>query len=188
MRGAFQDVDKVSTVLAKELLTAALSIIAGKAARIPAFYYGRNTAESLPYSAWHPHQILAHQPQLLFSEFPVFRSLLAKAVRTTEPLPEHDNVDKTLDLIFLRYLEAFLRHDILDVMLDMSMKGEESGAIYERVWDVFVRAGHPRWPLEPLLDAQGRFAPERFGNGRPRDYSNAAHAWDGKERRYRVRY
>lgn len=188
MRSAFQDVDKVGTVLGKELLTAALSIVAGKSARIPCFYYGRNTGESLSYSAWHPHQILAQNPELLFSEFPVFRSLLARAVRALNPGSTDENVEKTIDLIFLRYLEAFLRHDVLDLMLDMSMSGQQPGAIYTRVWDIFVRGGDAKRPLKPLLDNRGRFIPERFGNGRPRDYSHTARAWDGQERKYRLRY
>jgi len=60
---AFRDVDRIDSVLGKELLTAALTVISGKALRLPCFYYGRNTAESLPYSAWHPHQMMAFDPQ-----------------------------------------------------------------------------------------------------------------------------
>src|SRR6202165_4427458 len=186
MRGAFRDVDKVNTVLGKELLTASLSIIAGKSLRIPCFYYGRNTAESLPYSAWHPHQILAYKPELLFSEFPVFRSLLVQAVQSAEPDLRDENAGKTIDLIFLRYLEAFLRHDVLDLMLDLSMRGQESAIIYPSVWDVFVRSGRPSRPIEPLLDTRGRFNPQHFGAGRSRDYGSTGIASGGKERRYRI--
>ena len=66
-RRVFRDVDKLDTVLARELLTGAITAIAGTCVRIPEFYYGRNTAESLSYAAWHPHQILAAQPATLFS-------------------------------------------------------------------------------------------------------------------------
>jgi glycosyltransferase domain-containing protein len=185
---AYRDVDKVGTVLGKELVTGAIAAISGKALRLPCIYYGRNTADSLPYSAWHPQQILAYEPELLFAQFPAFRKLLLEALRDLEPGFDPANAAKSIDLIFLRYLAPFLRHDMLDLMLDMSMRGEESATIYRKAWDVFVRMPRGGRPAEPLVDSAGRYSPKRLGSARPRDYVATRPAWDGKQRNYRVFY
>jgi hypothetical protein len=178
----------MNAVLGKELLTGALSVISGKALRISDFYYGRNTAESLAYSAWHPHQILAHDPGQLFAEYPMFRDLVLQGLAEADPGVAGTPCAKVVDLIFLRYLEPFLRHDVLDLMLDMSMGGEAPSALVTKVWDTFVRAPRPSPPVEPLLDAHSAFSPSRVGSGRPRDYEWGGAAWDGEERKYKVFY
>ncbi len=186
---AFRDVDKMNTVLGKELLTAALTIIAGKALRISDFFYGRSTGESLAYTAWHPHQILAEEPGFMFEQYPQFRELLLQRLQEIEP---HGlaaaTVAKVIDLMLLRYLEPFLRHDVLDTMLDLSMRGQDSAAIVTKIWDTYVRTARPSHPDEPLLDSSGGYSPGRLGSGRPKDYVWTGQSWDGNERKYLVFY
>ena len=185
---AWRDVEMVNSVLGKELLTAGLSVIAGKALRITDFYYGRSTGESFSYAGWHPHQLLAQQPDALFTQYPVFRGLLIQSLQETEPGLNEETVTKTVDLVFLRYLEPYLRHDVLDLILDSSMRGLDSGAIVKKVWDVFVRTRRTSHPVEPLLDSRGGFVPTKIGAGRPHDYKWDCRRWDGTDRSYRIFY
>jgi glycosyltransferase domain-containing protein len=185
---AWRDVEMVPSVLGKELLTAGLSVIAGKALRITDFYYGRSTGESFSYAGWHPHQVLAQQPEALFTQYPVLRDRLIESLQEGEPSSNIETVIKTIDLVFLRYLEPYLRNDVLDLMLDSSMRGLESGAIVKKVWDVFVRTKRTGHPVEPLLDSRGAFVPAKIGAARPHDYKWDGRRRDGAERSYRIFY
>jgi glycosyltransferase domain-containing protein len=184
----FRDVDRIDSVLGKELLTAALTVALGKTLRIPEFYYGRCTGDSLLYTRWHPHQILAEQPQALFAEHPVFRELLIRAIGEAHPGANAAAAGRSIDLILLRYLEPYLRKDVLDAMIDMSVEGRGADEIVAKVWDVFVRGQRRTYAVEPLLDADGAFLPDRFGANRARDYRFQARAWNGHERTYMVFY
>lgn len=185
----FRNVDSMNTVLGRELLTAALTVIAGKTVRIPDFYYGRSTHESFSYTAWHPHQILAQAPAALFAQYPVFRELLLEALAEHSPAPDPQAAGMVIDLVMLRYLEPFLRKDVLDLIMDARLRGGSSDAIVERIWDVFVRSRRSVHPVEPLIDPSGgRFTPDRIGPGLPRDYAFGSTAADGSKREYRVFY
>ncbi|WP_372523373.1 TIGR00180 family glycosyltransferase [Sulfuricaulis sp.] len=184
----FRDVDRMNTVLGRELLTAALTVIAGKTLRIPDFYYGRNTGESFSYTAWHPHQILAQTPATLFTQYPVFRELLQEALTEQPSAPDSQTAGMVIDLVMLRYLDPFLRSDVLDLIIDDRLRGKGSDAIVNHLWDVFVRPPRSANPAEPLIDAAGRFTPERIGPGKLRDYHFDSTAMDGKKRQYRVFY
>jgi len=181
-----RDVEMMNSVLGKELLTAGLSVIAGKALRTADFFYGRNTGESFSYTAWHPHQVLAQQPEALFAQYPVFRDRLIESLQETEPRSNKETAIKTIDLVFLRYLEPFLRHDVLDLMLDLNMRGQDSGAIVKKVWDVFVRTPRASHPVARLLDPRGGFSPTKMGAGHPRDFRWDSHRSDGIGRSYKV--
>jgi glycosyltransferase domain-containing protein len=185
-RRALRDVETMDSVLGKELLSAGVSVIAGKALRIANFYYGRNTGESFSYTAWHPHQVLAHQPEALFAQYPQLRDRLMESLGRSDACVDKDTAVKTMDLVFLRYLEPFLRHDVLDLMLDLNMRGEDSNAIVDRVWDVFVRSRRTDHPVEPLLDARGAFSPATMGGGHARDYRWDSRRRDGTDRRYKI--
>ena len=72
--------------------------------------------------------------------------------------------DSTLDLIMLRYLQPFLRENVLDLIIDLKLRGKEPAAIVSRIWDMFVRAGRSARRTEPLIDPSGDFVPHRFGS------------------------
>ena len=101
---------------------------------------------------------------------------------------QHISTARSVDLILLRYLQPYLRPDVLDVMIDMSVQGRDAGAIVGKVWDVFVRGQRRTYAVEPLLDDKGAFLPDRFGAHRARDYRFDARAWNGRERTYMVFY
>jgi glycosyltransferase domain-containing protein len=186
----FRDVDRITTVLGRELLTAALTVIAGKTLRIPDFYYGRSTGESFSYTSWHPHQILAQAPAALFTQYPVFRELLLEPLAEQPSAPDPQTTGMVIDLVMLRYLDPFLRSDVLDLIVDDRLCGKEPTAIVDRIWDVFVRTSNRTvHSVVPLIDPDnGQFTPERIGPGKPRDYSFDSITMDGRKRDYRVFY
>jgi hypothetical protein len=93
-----------------------------------------------------------------------------------------------VDVIMLRYLQPFLREDVLDLIIDQKLRGKDSSAIVSRVWDVFVRAQRSARRTEPMIDRSGTFVPDRIGAGRARDYRHESFTWDGKRREYNVFY
>ncbi len=76
----FERVEEMRTTLGRELLTAALTAVAGEILRTTDFYYGRSTAGSFSYDAWHPWQFFTASPQALFDEYRVLRDIVAAAV------------------------------------------------------------------------------------------------------------
>lgn len=185
----FREVDKMNTVLGRELLTAALTVIAGKTLRVPDFYYGRSTGESFSYRAWHPHQILAQDPAALFARYPAFRELLLEALAEYSPGLNLQSAGMVIDLVMLKYLDPFLRSDVLDLIINARLRGAGSDAIVDKIWRLFVKT--PRWDNlnVPLIEpSTGRFTPNRMGAGRLRDYVYEATASNGNKRVYRVFY
>jgi hypothetical protein len=186
----FRDIERIGTVLGRELLTASLTAIHGKVLRIPSFYYGRSTGESMSYTAWHPHQILAQSPAALFAQHPVFRELLLEALSDNAFWSaDLQTPGMLIDLIMLRYLAPFLRSDVLDLVIDSRSSGDSPEETINRIWNVFVRTpDRTVHQVVPLIDPKcGLFAPKRMMDGDvPLDYAFESQSLSGKTRHYRV--
>src|SRR5262245_12690385 len=76
MKAMVSQLDRVQSLLAQELLSSCLVLIAGGVARLPRFYMARNTNESIATTGWHPHQFFATNPASLFSEYAAYRSVV----------------------------------------------------------------------------------------------------------------
>jgi hypothetical protein len=185
LRDAFRRVAELETVLGRELLTAAITALAGKVLRTEDIYYGRSTAESLPFSNWHPHEILAREPQLLVDEYARFRTILLDWLGDgTDDGGERDGA--VVDLILLRYLEPFLRSDVMDLIMDDRLRGLDAGATVAHLKDVFVRSVRGEHGTEPLSDGQA-FGPDRFKRGGEwNDYVVTRPTRSGRPRTYRL--
>ncbi len=188
---AFRRVDELRTVLGRELLTAALTAIGGRIVRVDGFYYGRNTGESLSYENWHPHEILTRSPEVLFQEYPRFRTIVLESLEVVVPGVSDGAAAEVLDLVFLRYLAPFLRADVIDLIIADRLRGESPGATLERLRDVFVRTpNRTQHPIEPLTGPEGtEFAPDAVRTaGERRDYLYKSRTVSGAMRQYRVLY
>jgi hypothetical protein len=184
LRNAFRRVAELETVLGRELITAAITALAGKVVRTEDIYYGRSTAASLAFSNWHPHEILARDPDLLVDEYARFRVILLAALPRGGPDPERDAA--VVDLIFLRYLEPFLRADVLDLILDDRLQGLDADATAAHLTNVFVRSVRAPHNVEALADGQA-FAPDRFEPGaKANDYVVTRPTRSGRLRTYRL--
>ncbi len=177
MQEVFGSVGEVGTTLARELLTAALTAVSGQIVRIADFYYGRNTGASLAYEHWHPFQIFASSPELIFREYPIFRQIVLDALsRTCGPDRSAADTATILDLIFLRYLGQFLGASVLDVITADRLQGMTTDATVEHVWKAFVRPRPRLYLREPLREplirrGLARLVPDRIaGRTVPRDY------------------
>ncbi len=191
LQAAFRRVGELQTVFARELVTAALTAVSGKVVRVDEFYYGRNTGDSLSYENWHPYQILAGSPELMFQDCRRLREILLEDMaRVQGQAARGRRIATTLDLIFMRYLVPYLRADVVDLIITDRLKGMAPPAAFDHVWHVFVRRilNQPRHPAEPLMGPDGAgFAPDLFKDGdKLKDYLVATcTAWEAT-RTYRV--
>ena len=60
MRRVLYEVQRVESMLARELLAGELTVLWGKVARLPIFYYGRSLGPSESYAHWHPVNFLTN--------------------------------------------------------------------------------------------------------------------------------
>src|SRR6185436_1655544 len=78
LRDLMSGVQGVQTMLGRELLGGAMAVVAGKVARLPLLYAGRNIGPSAPYADWTPFDFLLQAPQRLFEEYRRYRDILAR--------------------------------------------------------------------------------------------------------------
>jgi len=190
-QSAFCRVDELETVLGRELLTAALTAVAGRIVRVESFYYGRSTTGSILYENWHPHQILSRSPEVLFQEYPQFRRLVLDSLAEQAGAVRLQATGEVLDLMFLRYLAPYLRTDVMDLIIADRLRGESPKATAEHLWNVYVRTGDRTvHPIEALAGRDGEgFAPDEMRQPwGGRDYIHQSRTVSGAMRRYRVFY
>jgi glycosyltransferase domain-containing protein len=183
----FERVEEMHTTLGRELLTAALTAVAGEILRATDFYYGRRTAGSFSYDAWHPWQFFTASPQALFDEYRVLRDIVAAAVAPDALDEARDRMRTVIDLVFLGYLEPLLRSDVLQLIFADRIAGRDSMSTAAHVWKTFVRR-RPRVSLRVSLAGPGRIARAlaRLAAGAiPMDYVVARRA-GGSRRTYRI--
>ena len=180
----FRRVDELDTVLGRELLTAALTALAGKVVRIEDFYYARSTGDSFPFTNWHPHQIFTRAPGLLFEDYVRLRTILLDHIGANDEARERNRT--VIDVIFLRYLQPFLRPAVLDLIITDRLKGMDSQSTAAHLWRIFVGHGRKRHSTDALTDS-GHFNPDRFKDGgSPKDYVITRPTRTGRSRTYRV--
>jgi glycosyltransferase domain-containing protein len=185
----FDRIGDLHTTLGRELLAAALTAVRGKILRIEDFYYGRNTGESLAFSSWHPHHILAERPDRLFAEYLGFRTIIIDTMLAGDSTATREAAEAVVDLIFLRYLGPFLRADVVDLIIDDRLRGFGAPAIVDHLWNVFVRSKRAKHPVRSLIDSKGRFAPDSMQDGHSAiDYLISCPMAVGPPRTYRVFY
>lgn len=169
-RTAFMRTGEMETVLGRELLSGALTVVQGEALRLPQLYYARSTGQSYAYSNWHPHQILAREPALLFREYGRFREIVADGIfGTTGWQGRRADLEVALDMVFLKYMASFLDPRVLDLIARDRMAGMDGEAVVADIWTTFVshasRTKHPEAPLFP--EGGSGFGPDGFRVGDP---------------------
>jgi glycosyltransferase domain-containing protein len=134
----------VESILARELLAGALTVLAGKTARLKIIYYGRNTGPSGGYKNWHPLEWLATDPAGMFHEYMVYRGVLAPRLADAARM-SIDEALRICDLIHLRYLCPFLEPRYLDFALGKNMQRLASDAIIAEIWNFWNRGALQGW-------------------------------------------
>lgn len=171
-RSSFRATEGLATMLGREIASTALVAARGPVHRVDMPYLGRSTATSLSYHAWHPHQMLCENPGILFDDYAALRDALARLV---------DRIDREkgrptqagLDIVFLRYLSDYLRHDVLNFIFDQRIRQrKDARTVIDNLWRKFVftdRQMHRRVPL--FADNGDTFAPGvKHPGASPMDY------------------
>ena len=151
LRRIFDVVRPVESLLARELLSSALAVVFGKAARLPCFTNGRSLSPSEPYRHWHPLEWLIESPEGLFAEYVKYREILVGILReVTGNQRSAENIGRAVDLIHMFYLVRHAPLDAYDFLMDHVLAGDDLGAV---------------WPADevqlPLIEAS-RFLPGFF--------------------------
>jgi glycosyltransferase domain-containing protein len=135
MRYALAQIQAMQSMLARELLAGALTVVAGKVARLPIVYYGRSLHPSVPYQHWHPIDFLISSPQALFEDYAKYRRTLLESFDKNGASPETSvEVLKIIDLVHLRYLVDYVSPTMMDYLLEQVLAGRPPAEIMLGVW------------------------------------------------------
>ena len=144
MRSVLRDVQSVGSMLARELLGGALTVVHGKAARLPFFYYGRSHLPSHPYLSWHPLDSLVSSPEGLFRDYAVYRNILLAGFKSVGyETRSGSDLARLIDLIHLRYLSDYVKPGVMDYLTEQTMAGTPRPKIMQGLWSVQAREGEP---------------------------------------------
>lgn len=140
MRSVLRDVQGVDSMLARELLGGALSIVRGKVARLPIFYYGRSHAPSYPYAHWHPLDFLVSSPEALYRDYAAYRTILLACFKSTGYDKYAEGELATLiDLVHFRYLADYVRPRVMEYLTEQVMARAPKLEIMQGLWSVLAR-------------------------------------------------
>jgi putative sugar O-methyltransferase len=155
LRKVFAGITGVGSLLARELLSGALSVVQGKAIRLPRFTNGRSVNPSEAYKHWHPLEWLVDSPEGLFEEYGRYRRILIDAILASAEnrLPAPDAA-RLVDLVHAHYLIRHAPLDAFGFIMEQAFAGKR---IYD-VWPAaeiqlpLIRMAHAR---EEQASAQG---------------------------------
>jgi len=124
LQSVFDGVQQVQSLLARELLSGALSVVRGKIARLKCFYGGRSHNPSEKYSHWHPLEWLITNPREFLEEYGRYRNILLCALTQLSTnkfsLAETERI---VDLIHVFYVIVHAPRESHDFILDRVMAG-----------------------------------------------------------------
>lgn len=155
LRRILSEVGGVESMLAKELLSGALTVVRGKVARLPLFYSGRSFVPSHPYFHWHPLDFLASSPEHLYRDYSAYRGILKrefKSVGYTRCAEEE--LARAIDVIHFRYLADYVRPDLMEYLAEQLLEGTPKNEIMRGIWARIASEGE-----RPLV---ARLAGNRF--------------------------
>jgi glycosyltransferase domain-containing protein len=140
MRSVLSDVQGVESMLGRELLGGALSIVRGKAARLPIFYYGRSHAPSYPYMHWHPLEFLVSSPEGLYRDYAAYRTILLACFKSTGyDKYTQGELATVIDLIHFRYLADYAKPRVMDYLTEQMMARTPKPEIVQGLWSALAR-------------------------------------------------
>lgn len=124
LQGIFDVLQPITRLLTRELLWSALTVVEGHVIRVPTFSNGRNMGPSTGHEHWHPLEWFCKDAGGLLAEYLRYRGLMAAALigrpDNDQPL---DVVNRTLDLIHLRYLSKHAPDSVLAFITEQQIAG-----------------------------------------------------------------
>lgn len=145
MRGVLRDIQGVDSMLGKELLGGALTVVRGKSARLPVFYYGRSHTPSHPYAHWHPLDYLVSSPDGLYRDYATYRRILLESLKSAGYARYEENeIAILIDLIHFRYLADYVKPQAMDYLVEEAMARKPKKEVMQGLWSVLAR-GEGSW-------------------------------------------
>ena len=144
LRSVLKKAQSVQSLLARELLSGALTAVAGRIARLPVFYYGRSLRPSESYHGWHPLEMLAAAPTQLMAEYTRYRVILADALleRDSRGL-DRTQILRFLDLAHLRYLSAYFTPAVGSYLVEELLAGTPRETMFQGLWPLLAPSRSP---------------------------------------------
>lgn len=140
MADVLMQVRALPTILSKEFGAGALTMLAGKVARVPALYYGRSLGPSEQYANWHPLEMLGTRPQALFADYLPYRNVLTQRLAQAMDI-ELARAEVLSDLAHLRYLCDYIKPPVIDYLFDQNRRQIPKDQMMRDVWPVLAMAG-----------------------------------------------
>lgn len=139
MADVLLQVRALPTILSKEFGAGALTMLAGKVARVPALYYGRSLGPSEQYANWHPLEMLGTRPHALFADYLPYRSVLTQRLAQTMGI-DLARAEVLSDLAHLRYLCDYIKPTVIDYLFDQNRRQTPKDQMMRDVWPVLAMA------------------------------------------------
>lgn len=144
LRSVLKKAQSVQSLLARELLSGALTVVSGPIARLPVFYYGRSLRPSEPYRGWHPLEMLVAAPTQLLEEYARYRVILADALleRDSRALGR-TQILRFLDLAHLRYLSGYFTPEVGSYLIEELLSGTPRERMFRGLWPLLAPTRSP---------------------------------------------
>jgi|SRR5215510_1596628 len=144
LRSVLKQAQRVQSLLARELLSGALTAVAGPITRLPLFYYGRSLRPSEAYRGWHPLEMLSTAPNQLMVEYAGYREILADALlgRDSRAL-DRPQILRLLDLVHLRYLSGYFTPEVGNYLVEELLAGTPRESMFRGLWPLLAPSRSP---------------------------------------------
>lgn len=127
----FDAIRPVSSLLGRELLSGAVSLVHGKMLRLPLLTNGRNMGPSGEYRHWHPLEWLAASPEGLFEEYRRYRDILmAELAQLPNYTRPEEETRRLLDMMHTFYLAHHAPVEAHDYIMDNALQGKDIYSIW----------------------------------------------------------
>jgi hypothetical protein len=137
LQRALRQVQKLRSMLGRELLGGAIAAVSGKVARLPLLFSGRSLGPSAPYVDWHPAEFLLSSPQSLFDEYVRYRGLLLESLVEAGGTVTEETVN-LVDLAHLRYVSEYFKPEVIDYLIEQLRAGTPRVDIVGGMWPILA--------------------------------------------------
>jgi len=164
MQNALRAVQPVGSLMLRELLAGAVTVVSGKVERLPLLYYGRALGGSQLYDQWHPIDFMISSPERMFGQYAQYRQILVECLQQSGYTAySAAELLKLIDLIHMRYLSEYVSPGMMTYLVDEVMAGTDRQEIMRGVWPRLAPSAAPALNLlrrsRLLRKLRDRFAP-----------------------------
>src|SRR3989338_2426202 len=150
LQDILKEVQSLDSLLGHELLSGALTVIAGKVARLPVIYMGRSVGPSHSYSNWHPIEMLFSNPDHLYHQYGKYHQILAEyTLQKGNTTYSKDKILKLIDFIHFSYMSEFFTHPIMNFLTEQTMTDTPLEQTMQKLWPIIIEAQNTKLKENP---------------------------------------